>query len=158
MSFLGILAGLVLGAIIIALVVGIPIALIYSVWLWTQSLGSEKPWIKFKDFIKLYNASPDKWDIYHDGNPLLRTSPDGQWNKTYVYFKFHYIDYYRYRLWKYNSKRQKQKQRAQKAYVEAMMALQQYDELKIAPDGKDPRIKALVKDIVNYINEGRKEK
>ena len=147
---------LVFGLVII---VGVPILLIWSLWTWKETLGSEKPWIKFKDFVKLYNADPDRWNIKYRNNPELCTSDVRNWPRTYAYFKFNYIDLYRYKLWKFNMERQNKKQRAQKTYEEAMTALNiDIHQVAQKPDGKDPRIKALAKDIVDYWNMGRKDK
>lgn len=151
-----------LGSVI---VVGIPIALFVSIWVWCETLGREKPLITFKEFIKLYNANPDKWSVARENNPMLDISRVDRWSKEYVHFKFNYIDFYRYKLWQMQMRRECARQKAQRKYDEAMAALredvQKLDReigVEVTVKGKDPRIKALAKDIVDYWNMTRKEK
>ena len=117
MSFLGILAGLVLGAIII----GIPIALIWSIIDWAYTLKSGRPWLKFKEFIKLYNIDSGKWDI-GSSTPKCAKVTRPYWNSDYIYFRLNYIDFYRYKLWKFNRQRQNRKEYARKQCMEALEA------------------------------------
>ena len=149
---------LILGAIII----GVPIAILFSLIYWGASLGSTKPWIKFDDFIALYNADPRKWDTSHDNPKCRKDDRYDPWGANYVRFKFHYIGYCRYHLWKFMKNRQEAKERQRQEYEKALEVLgvnmQQVIKDQPVVDSKDPRIKALAKDIVDYWNMGRKDK
>lgn len=152
MSFLGILAGLVLGAIIIVLLVGIPIALIWSIMEWAYHLESSRPWLKFKDFIMLYEADPDKWNLA-DSVPQCKKNESPHWGWSYIYFKFNYIDFYRYKFWKWNTKRQKNKEYAREQY-EAM--LKEID-VDFGIPYKEKKA-AAIKDLCNYVSEQVRKK
>ena len=147
---------LILGTIII----GVPIAILFSLIYWGASLGSTKPWIKFDDFVALYNANPQKWDISRD-TPRCATDARDYWGPTYVRFKFHYTGYCRYQLWKFMKNRQKAKECQRQEYEKALEVLgvnmQQIDREPPITDRKDPRVKALAKDIVDCAMK-RKEK
>ena len=140
--------------------IGMPIAIIYSIWLWVQSLGKEIPWIKFNDFINLYNTYPDKW-IVRDDNPECRGTSSSEWRSSSVEFKFHYIDYYKYRWWLRCLNQQKFKDRQRKQCEKAMEILGSdmlsIDQVPASDLKKDPRVKALAKDMVDYAMK-RKEK
>ena len=139
--------------------IGIPAALIYSVWLWTRSLGSARPWIKLDDFVKLYNMDKSRWNVSDNTPRYWKKNDHSSFGGEYFYFKFNYIDFYRFKLWKHRLNKQNSKDFQREIYEKALKALnadmQQIDQ---EPYGKDPRVKALAKDIVNYWNEGRKEK
>ena len=150
-----------LGLVLIFVVfIEMPIAIIYSIWLWVESLDKNKPWIKFKNFISLYNAYPDKWNVRYD-NPECRGVRGSEFYSTSVEFKFNYIDYYRYKWWQRCLNKQKSKDHQRKQCEKAMEILGSdmlsIDQVPASDLKKDPRIKALAKDIVDYAMK-RKEK
>ena len=85
-------------------------------------IRQHKPWIKFDDFIALYNANPQKWDISRD-TPRCATDARDYWGPTYVRFKLHYIGYCRYQLWKFMKNRQQAKERQRQEYEKALKVL-----------------------------------
>lgn len=145
--------------------IAILIALIYSVWAWTKTLGAARPQIKLKDFIKLYNMDKSKWNVGENTPRYWKNNDNSCFGGAYYYFKFNYIDFYRYKLWKRRLNKQHSKDFQREIYENALKALNadmqqmsQKNGVEIKLDNKDPRVKALAKDIVSYWNESRKEK
>lgn len=58
--------------------------------------------LKFKTFRSIYNINPNRWDL-HDGYVRFIKEPYA-WGTSY---KFGFIDYFRYKYWKYRLDKQK---------------------------------------------------
>lgn len=74
--------------------------------------------IKFKSFKSFYNINPCKWELHIDYVNYLK--PAGYYSYDRVKFRFNFIDYYRYRLWKYNLETQKRKAKYYKEYQDVL--------------------------------------
>ena len=130
-------------------IVGTTIAFIDSIWNWKRNLGRDKAPIKFKEFLQLYNDDPSKWRLdnwWAGSNPRLETS------REYIYCQFNYIDYCRYRFWKWNINRRNKKEHArqQRDRVVAMLN----EELRKTPTIiiEDPTPdKAAIKHVIKYL-------
>ena len=70
--------------------------------------------IKFKSFKSFYNINPCKWELHDDYVNYRYYSYDR------VKFRFNFIDYYRYRLWKHNLETQKRKAKYYKEYQDVL--------------------------------------
>lgn len=124
--FLNALLGLIFGCFLI----GIPIALIWSIIDWAVTLKSTRPWLKFKEFIKLYNIDSNKWNI-GGATPKCAKVDNAYWSSDYIYFKLNYIDHYRYKLWKFNHQRQKRKEYARYEYMKALEAFNKTFDIEV---------------------------
>lgn len=63
---------------------------------WRCNVYSNRPYIKFEQFVDLYNKSPDKWELY---NGYVSYHKDN----CYIYskaFNFNLIDHYLYQHWR----------------------------------------------------------
>lgn len=76
--------------------------------------------IKFKSFKSFYNINPGKWELHDDYVNYLK--PFEYYYNSYnrVKFRFNFIDYYRYRLWKHNLETQKRKIKDYKEYQDVL--------------------------------------
>ena len=105
---------IVLAILIVAILFGILMMIIdYPYYLY----GTNS--IKFKSFKSFYNINPGKWELHDDYVNYLKL---GRYYYGYdrVKFRFNFIDYYRYRLWKHNLETQKRKAKYYKEYQDVL--------------------------------------
>lgn len=110
---------IILSTIFAFIILAIPAALFWSIisWIFSWSEGQIK--IKFKDFVELYNLDSSKCKL-GDYNPKCRKeSYHSSWD-SYLTFKLNYIDFCRYKVWKYNVEKRNKQQRAQAEFQEIL--------------------------------------
>ena len=66
--------------------------IMWLVWLFEKPVNAI--YIRFKTFISFYNINPDRWEL-DDACVLFKKD---EWYDC-IRYKFHFIDYYRYRHW-----------------------------------------------------------
>lgn len=67
---------------------------------WLDNRPKYAIYIKFKTFISFYNVSTGRWKI-NDNNVSFVKPVMGilDYGEKYISYKFHFIDFYRYKLW-----------------------------------------------------------
>ena len=103
---------IILTTIIAFIILAIPATLLWCTISWACAWFDADVKIKFKDLVELYTLDPSRWTL-GDYNPKCYKSKSySTWN-PYLTFKLSYIDFFRYKFWKYNLERRKKQQRAQ---------------------------------------------
>lgn len=109
----------------IVLIAAIIMAVIASFVQWIAQLGKEYPWLKFKDFLNLYNDNPNEWRLCSDGVQYKKPSENGwSYYSNYICCKFNYIDFVKYKFWMWNTERQNKKKETRTKYEEHANILQ----------------------------------
>ena len=108
--------------IIIFLVV---LSIMFIIWLCEDSMRAvynSNGYIKFKSFVSFYNINPNRWDL-HDSHIEFRNYT----SLRYVHdrYCFRFIDFYRYKLWKYKKEKYATQVKNNQAYQEMIDILKQ---------------------------------
>lgn len=103
---------IILTTIIAFIILAIPATLLWCTISWACAWFDADVKIKFKDLVELYTLDPNRWTLGDDSPKCYKSKSYSTWN-SYLKFKLSYIDFYRYKFWKYNLERRKKQQRAQ---------------------------------------------
>lgn len=79
--------------ILITVIVFIIMALLVPIIIWGINLYTDEPYIKFDQFLELYNKDPSKLVLGYNHIEFKRYFSN-------QYFNFKLIDYYMYKYWK----------------------------------------------------------
>lgn len=91
-------------------------AIVYLIINWFIITRNDRPYIKLKQLIELYNDAPNKW-MFEDA--YVAYCPEGYYTyASATKFKLNLIDYYPYRYWVYKINKQRQKDKVQEVYNE----------------------------------------
>lgn len=79
----------------ILLVLVLVVAILIVMWLnWIIEKPVNAIYIRFKTFTSFYNINPDRWEL---DDAYVTFIKDKYY--SHIFYKFHFIDYYRYRSW-----------------------------------------------------------
>ena len=90
---------------LIILALAVIVEFIYWLVIFTES---DSEYISFNKFLKYYNMDPDKWRLY-ESEVRLKNGPD---------FKFGFIGFLRYKLYRFNIERQNTNQLLKEMFEE----------------------------------------
>lgn len=96
---------------LITVIVFIITALLVPIIIWGTNLYTDEPYIKFDQFLELYNKDPSKWVLGYDHIEFKRYCSN-------QYFNFKLIDYYMYRYWKRKLDKSKKEEKLKVIYDE----------------------------------------
>ena len=82
---------------LILLICGVCITLFILLMHWLVCQPNNAIYIKFNSFISFYNINPDRWSLDDDSVDFIKEKHFCYSN--YIYYKLHFIDYYRYKHW-----------------------------------------------------------
>ena len=99
---------IILTTIIVFIILAIPATLLWCTISWACAWFDADVKIKFKDLVELYTLDPSRWTLGDDSPKCYKSKP-----YSTLKFKLSYIDFFRYKFWKYNLERRKKQQRAQ---------------------------------------------
>lgn len=98
--------------IIIIAILFIITALLIPIISWSMEVYANEPYIKFEQFLELYNKDSSKWEL---GGGHVRFNKGYYFNQ---FFNFKLIDYYMYRHWKRKLDKTQKEEKLQKIYDE----------------------------------------
>lgn len=93
-----------------------------AIYYFEGSLGSNygaKGYIKLKTLKSFYEINPDRWTLYDDHIKFNISNWSGD------AYCFHFIDYYRYKLWYHKIKKYNSQLETNKAYAEMIKIIKQ---------------------------------
>ena len=82
---------------LISLIYGVCVTLFIICINWLVYSPNDAIYIKFSSFISFYNINPDRWSLNNDSVDFVIERHFCHSN--YIYYKFHLIDFYRYKHW-----------------------------------------------------------
>lgn len=82
---------------LILLICGVCITLFILLMNWLVCQPNNAIYIKFNSFVSFYNINPDRWSLNDDSVDFIKEKHFGY--SYYIYYKFHLIDFYRYKHW-----------------------------------------------------------
>ena len=82
---------------LILLICGVCIILFILPMNWLICLPNNAIYIKFNSFVSFYNINPDRWNLDDDSVDFIKQKHFCYSNC--IHYKFHFIDYYRYKHW-----------------------------------------------------------
>lgn len=82
----------------IYLLIGMTCVVLLFMWLiWLEERPNDAIYIKFKTFVSFYNINPDRWEL--DDSNVVFIKERYYCVSGRIFYKFHFIDYYRYIHW-----------------------------------------------------------
>ena len=82
---------------LILLICGVCFTLFILLMNWLINQPNNAIYIMFNSFISFYNINPDRWSLNDDSIDFIKERHFGC--SYYIYYKFHLIDFYRYKHW-----------------------------------------------------------
>ena len=79
------------------LICGVCVILLFMLLNWLIDQPDNAIYIKFNSFISFYNINPDRWRLNDDSVDFVKKRIYCSYD--YIYYKFHFIDFYRYKHW-----------------------------------------------------------
>ena len=79
------------------LMCGVCVILLFMLLNWLIDQPDNAIYIKFNSFISFYNINPDRWRLNDDSVDFVKEK--FYCYSDYIYYKFHFIDFYRYKHW-----------------------------------------------------------
>lgn len=79
------------------LICGVCVILLFMLLIWSIDQPNDAIYIKFNSFVSFYNINPDRWRLNDDSVDFVKEK--FYCSSDYIYYKFHFIDYYRYIHW-----------------------------------------------------------
>ena len=79
------------------LICGVCVILLFMLLIWLIDQPNDAIYIKFNSFVSFYNINPDRWRLNDDSVDFVKEK--FYCSSDYIYYKFHFIDYYRYIHW-----------------------------------------------------------
>ena len=83
--------------VLISLIYGVCVILFILLINWLTCRPNDAIYIKFNSFISFYNINPDRWSLNDGSVDFIKEKQFCYSN--YIYYKFHLIDFYRYKHW-----------------------------------------------------------
>ena len=81
------------------LICGVCVILFFIMWInWWIDEPNNAIYIKFNSFVSFYNINPDRWRLCDDNVDFVKERSCCSSNH-YIFYKFHFIDFYRYKHW-----------------------------------------------------------
>lgn len=72
--------------------------ILFFMWInWLIDQPNNAIYIKFNSFVSFYNINPDRWRLDDDNVDFVKER--SCWSADCIYYKFHFIDFYRYKHW-----------------------------------------------------------
>ena len=72
--------------------------ILFFMWInWLIDQPNNAIYIKFNSFISFYNINPDRWRLNDDSVDFVKEK--FYYSSDYIFYKFHFIDFYRYKHW-----------------------------------------------------------
>ena len=72
--------------------------ILFFMWInWLIDQPNNAIYIKFNSFVSFYNINPDRWRLDDDSVDFVKER--FYCSSDYIYYKFHFIDFYRYKHW-----------------------------------------------------------
>ena len=82
----------------IYLLIGMTCVVLLFMWIiWLEERPNDAIYIKFKTFVSFYNINPDRWKL--DDSNVVFIKERYCCVSDRIFYKFHFIDYYRYIHW-----------------------------------------------------------
>lgn len=82
----------------IYLLIGMTCVVLLFMWIiWLDEQPNDAIYIKFKTFVSFYNINPDRWKL--DDSNVVFMKERYCCVSDRIFYKFHFIDYYRYIHW-----------------------------------------------------------
>ena len=73
--------------------------ILFFMWInWLIDQPNNAIYIKFNSFVSFYNINPDRWNL-DDGSVNFVKERYCCSSNHYIFYKFHFIDFYRYKHW-----------------------------------------------------------
>lgn len=116
--------------ILVIMIVIIVFAILYNIW--KVNTGSDSQYIKFKTFIAFYNINPERWElssVFYNNIKFVTNS------YHYIYYKFNFIDFYRYRHW-YKQKKKRDKKQKELQNMNDMIRIVKSDIAKLEAESQ----------------------
>ena len=79
------------------LICGVCVILLFMLLNWLIDQPDNAIYIKFNSFVSFYNINPDRWRLNDDSVDFVKKR--SYCSSDYIYYKFHFIDFYRYKHW-----------------------------------------------------------
>ena len=72
--------------------------ILFFMWInWLLCQPKDAIYIKFNSFVSFYNINPDRWSLNYDSVDFIK---ERRYGCPYcIYYKFHFIDFCRYKYW-----------------------------------------------------------
>lgn len=86
-----------IGIILYILPILIGFTLVYMFIYWLDNRPKHAIYIKFKTFMSFYNVSPERWKL--NDNKVSFVKAVWGYGEDYICYKFHFLDFYKYKLW-----------------------------------------------------------
>lgn len=71
--------------------------LVYMFIYWLDNRPKYAIYIKFKTFMSFYNVSPGRWKL--NDNSVSFVKAIWAYGESHIGYKFHFLDFYKYKLW-----------------------------------------------------------
>lgn len=82
----------------IYLLIGMTCVVLLFMWfIWLIERPNDAIYIKFKSFLSFYNINPNRWEL--DDSNVVFIKERYYCVSGHIFYKFHFIDYYRYIHW-----------------------------------------------------------
>ena len=73
--------------------------ILFFMWInWLIDQPNNAIYIKFNSFVSFYNINPERWNL-DDGSVNFVKERYCCSSNHYIFYKFHFIDFYRYKHW-----------------------------------------------------------
>lgn len=82
----------------ILLICGVCLILFIMLIDWLIRQPNDAIYIKFNSFVSFYNINPDRWSLNDDSVDFVKEIRYYSYSNC-IYYKFHLIDFYRYKHW-----------------------------------------------------------
>lgn len=79
------------------LICGVCVVLLFMWIIWLDEQPNDAIYIKFKTFVSFYNINPDRWKL--DDSNVVFIKERYCCVSDRIFYKFHFIDFYRYKHW-----------------------------------------------------------
>ena len=79
------------------LICGVCVILLFMLLIWLTDQPNDAIYIKFKTFVSFYNINQDRWEL--DDSNVVFIKERYYCVSDRIFYKFHFIDYYRYIHW-----------------------------------------------------------
>lgn len=91
---------------------------------WVGSWLDVEHIIEFEEFKSLYEVNPKHWELRPD-SVRYESNPGDYWNSKNYLLRFSFVDYLKYRSWKFDLSNKEEKSKLSKEYQEFREAIAQ---------------------------------
>ena len=125
------------------LICGVCVILLFMCFYWLTVQLINAIYIKFNSCVSFYNINPDRWILYDNNVGFVKER--SYCSSDRIYYKFHFIDFYRYKHWHKKLIKQKRLEK-EISYMNEMILIVKKDIAKLEEENQ-ARMQSAAKNI-----------